>query len=282
MPNWNWSSVEMRASSGASWTWWGNSPGGEGGEEGPHAADELVAGLRVGPGPGDLQGDEPQDVGEQGVDGADHGLVGEARGPQDTVDRFAQAQAVGAKAGPLQREGDHGGVGEQVGADRAGEGGELLGPVAGGVGVQVQAGPMRDQHRFNMKAWLLWTAGFLAFPIAGWLAQTLTGRVDDAGSALVGGLVVGAVIGAGQWLVARRLLDARTWIPATAVAMGIGLLVGAWAVGYGTSLGELALMGAITGIPLGAAQAYLLRGRVASAWVWGGRPCRCCGRSAGR
>jgi hypothetical protein len=127
---------------------------------------------------------------------------------------------------------------------------------------------MRDQHRFNTKAWLLWTAGFLAFPIAGVLATALTGRINDASSALVGGMVAGAVIGTGQWLVARRLLDAQTWIPATALAMGIGLLVGAWAVGYGTSLGELALMGFITGIPLGAAQAYLLRGRVATPWVW--------------
>jgi hypothetical protein len=76
------------------------------------------------------------------------------------------------------------------------------------------------------------------------------------------------VIGAGQWLVARRLFDPRTWIPATAVAMGIGLGVGAWVVGYGTSMGELALMGFITGIPLGAAQAYLLRDRLANAWVW--------------
>jgi hypothetical protein len=84
---------------------------------------------------------------------------------------------------------------------------------------------MQDQHRFNTKAWLLWTAGFLAFPIAGVLA--------------------------------------------TAVAMGIGLMIGAWVVGYGTSLGELALMGFITGIPLGAAQAYLLRNRLANAWVWG-------------
>jgi hypothetical protein len=50
--------------------------------------------------------------------------------------------------------------------------------------------------------------------------------------------------------------------------MGIGLAVGAWVVGYGTSLGELALMGFITGIPLGVAQAYLLRDRVANAWVW--------------
>ena len=50
--------------------------------------------------------------------------------------------------------------------------------------------------------------------------------------------------------------------------MGIGLLAGAWVVGYGTSVGELALMGAITGIPLGAAQAFLLRGRVARSWEW--------------
>jgi hypothetical protein len=128
---------------------------------------------------------------------------------------------------------------------------------------------MQDQHRFNTKAWLLWTAGFLAFPIGGALATAATGRVNDLGSALLGGLVVGAVIGTGQWLVARRLLDAKTWIPATAVAMSIGLAVGAWVVGYGTSLSKLALMGFITGIPLGAAQAFLLRDRVANAWVWG-------------
>jgi hypothetical protein len=127
---------------------------------------------------------------------------------------------------------------------------------------------MQDPRRFHLKAWLLWTAGFLAFPIAGILATALTGRINDVGSALLGGLVAGAVIGAGQWLVARRLLDPRTWIPATAVAMSIGLAIGAWVVGYGTSLGELALMGFITGIPLGAAQAYLLRDRVANAWVW--------------
>jgi hypothetical protein len=127
---------------------------------------------------------------------------------------------------------------------------------------------MQDQHRFNTKAWLLWTAGFVAFIIGGALATAVVGRIDDVGSALLGGMIAGAVIGTGQWLVARRLLDAQTWIPATALAMGIGLMVGAWVVGYGTSLGELALMGAITGIPLGAAQAYLLRDRLANAWVW--------------
>jgi hypothetical protein len=127
---------------------------------------------------------------------------------------------------------------------------------------------MQDQHRFNTKAWLLWTAGFVAFIIGGALATAVVGRINDFGSALIGGMIAGAVIGTGQWLVARRLLDPRTWIPATAVAMGIGLGVGAWAVGYGTSLGELALMGFITGIPIGVAQAYLLRDRLANAWVW--------------
>jgi hypothetical protein len=128
---------------------------------------------------------------------------------------------------------------------------------------------MQTQHRFNVRAWLLWTVGFLAFPIGGWLATQAVGRVDDAGSALIGGLIAGAIIGAGQWLVARRRLGAaRVWIPATAVGMGVGLLAGAWVVGYGTSLGELALMGAITGIPLGAAQAFALRDRLAKAWAW--------------
>ena len=46
------------------------------------------------------------------------------------------------------------------------------------------------------------------------------------------------------------------------------MIAGAWVVGYGTSIGELAVMGAITGIPLGAVQAFLLRGRVARSWMW--------------
>jgi hypothetical protein len=128
---------------------------------------------------------------------------------------------------------------------------------------------MGDPRRFNVRGWLLWTAGFVSFPIAGIAAQAVAGRVNDAAAALIGGLVAGAVIGTGQWLAARRLLAIpRAWIPATAAAMGIGLLAGAAAVGYGTSVGELALMGAITGLPLGAAQAFLLRDRIARPWAW--------------
>jgi hypothetical protein len=126
-----------------------------------------------------------------------------------------------------------------------------------------------DPRRFRVKGWLLWVVGFVSFPIAGVAAEVAVGRINDAVAALIGGLIAGAVIGAGQWLVARRLLgDPLAWIAATAAAMGIGLLAGAWVVGYGTSIGELAVMGAITGIPLGAVQAFLLRGRVARSWMW--------------
>jgi len=126
-----------------------------------------------------------------------------------------------------------------------------------------------DPRRFNVKGWLLWTAAFVSFPIAGIAAGLAVGRINDAIAALVGGLIAGAVIGFGQWLAARRLLgDPLAWIAATAAAMGVGLLAGAWAVGYGTSVGELALMGAITGVPVGAVQAFLLRDRVARSWAW--------------
>ena len=130
---------------------------------------------------------------------------------------------------------------------------------------QTRGGP----RRFNVRAWLLWTVAFVSFPVAGIAAQAAAGRINDAAAALAGGLIAGAVIGAGQWLAARRLLgDPLAWIAATAAGMGAGQLAGAWVAGYGTSAGELAVMGAITGVPVGAAQAFLLRGRLARPWVW--------------
>jgi hypothetical protein len=56
---------------------------------------------------------------------------------------------------------------------------------------------MGDPRRFNVKGWLLWTAGFVSFPLAGIAAQATVGRINDALAALVEGLVAGAVIGTG-------------------------------------------------------------------------------------
>jgi hypothetical protein len=63
---------------------------------------------------------------------------------------------------------------------------------------------MGDPRRFNAKGWLLRTADFVSFPLAGIATQATVGRINDAVAALVGGLVAGAVIGTGQWLAARR------------------------------------------------------------------------------
>src|SRR5215210_6545845 len=109
-----------------------------------------------------------------------------------------------------------------------------------------------------VRSWLAWTAGFLALPIAGLAGTAVAGRVDSPLAALLGGAVAGSVIGAGQALVARRRLPALRWTAATAIGMGLGLLLGSTAVGYGTTLGELAVQGALTGLVLGPAQALAL------------------------
>ena len=117
-------------------------------------------------------------------------------------------------------------------------------------------------------SWLIWTAGFLAFPIAGVAGRIVAGRVDSPVAALVAGLVTGAVIGAGQWLASRRRGRPAPWILATALGMGLGLLLGATLVGFRTSLADLALMGALTGVLLGAAQTVALPTRTRRRWSW--------------
>jgi hypothetical protein len=119
-----------------------------------------------------------------------------------------------------------------------------------------------------VRPWLIWTAGFLAFPIAGLAGTAVAGRVDSPAAALTAGLVVGAVIGAAQSLTGSGRLRRLRWIIATALGMGLGLLIGAVAVDFGTSLADLAVMGAVTGLALGGAQALALPARARHRWAW--------------
>lgn len=119
-----------------------------------------------------------------------------------------------------------------------------------------------------LSTWLLWLVGFLAFPIAALAGTAVGGRVSNPVSALIGGAVCGIVIGLGQVLVSRRRLDPLMWIPLSAIGMGLGLLLGSTVVNYETTLAELALMGAITGLVLGAAQAVALPSRARRRWLW--------------
>lgn len=76
-----------------------------------------------------------------------------------------------------------------------------------------------------LRTWLLWTLGFLAFPLAGLAGTAVAGHVDDSMAGLLGGAVSGLVIGTGQVLVSRGRLDALRWIPATTIGMALGLLL---------------------------------------------------------
>jgi hypothetical protein len=120
----------------------------------------------------------------------------------------------------------------------------------------------------RFRTWLIWTAGFLAFPLAGLAGTAVVGRVDSPTAALVGGAVAGLGIGLGQTLASRGRLDIRRWVPATGVGMGLGLLLGAGVVDYQTSLPDLALMGALTGLVLGPAQALALPRGTRMRWAW--------------
>jgi hypothetical protein len=116
--------------------------------------------------------------------------------------------------------------------------------------------------------WLRWLPTFLGFIAGGALAIAVVDRVDSLGTALIGGVLAGAVIGAGQWLVLRgRLPHAAWWIAATAAGQALGLAAGAALVGYGTEPRELAIQGAVTGLAIGALQALVLRRHVAG-WFW--------------
>ncbi len=100
------------------------------------------------------------------------------------------------------------------------------------------------RNRYALVSWLLWTAGFLAFPIAGVAGGVVAGRVDNPGAALVAGLITGAVIGTGQWLVSRGRLRPGPWILATPSAWGPGCWSARPSSASGTSLADLAVMGA--------------------------------------
>jgi hypothetical protein len=119
-----------------------------------------------------------------------------------------------------------------------------------------------------VRTWLLWTAGFLSFPIAGLAGAAVSGRVDGPVAALLAGLATGAVIGTGQALVSARRLQPVRWIVTSAVGMSAGLTLGGTAVDFGTSLTDLALMGGLTGLVLGLAQTIALPRRTRSRWLW--------------
>jgi hypothetical protein len=135
----------------------------------------------------------------------------------------------------------------------------------------VTAVPVRTTRALSTRRLLLrWMITFLGFPLGGFAAWLLTGPVVDMTSAVTGGLLTGAILGALQaWALRATRSGPVTWVLATAVGMAVGLTAGASVVGFATGLKDLVLQGVISGAAVGLAQAAVLwrrTGPLALAW----------------
>jgi len=105
--------------------------------------------------------------------------------------------------------------------------------------------------------WKWPVAVLLSFPIGGYAADLAVNGVDSMGAALAEGLIAGVIVGAAGWFALRRWVS-WLWIPATCAGLALGLTAGAALVDYGLDRGDLALMGAVTGLGVGALQGLVL------------------------
>ena len=116
--------------------------------------------------------------------------------------------------------------------------------------------PLPSPRRF----WLLWLPTFLGFPLGGLAASLIIGPIQTPLEALTGGALAGAFVGLAQWLALRPLLGVRpVWVAATGVGLAFGLALGVGLFGTGTDVPELLARGFVTGLGVGAAQAFILR-----------------------
>jgi len=74
--------------------------------------------------------------------------------------------------------------------------------------------------------------------------------------------------GVAQWLALRRIGVDTRWIGATAAGLGVGIGLAFAIFGYGDTVGDLALVGAVSGLGIGLAQWWLLRELVNGSLAW--------------
>lgn len=143
--------------------------------------------------------------------------------------------------------------------------------------VQLQAA--RRPFRGRDLAW--WCASFVGFPVGGVIAEAIIGPIDEIWSAVAAGAVAGSAIGAAQWLALRvsgyeaaasglfvRWTGLLAWTALTGAGLALGLGLGVAIFDYGTSVGDLAILGAVSGLGVGAAQWLLLRDHLGAGFLW--------------
>ena len=116
-----------------------------------------------------------------------------------------------------------------------------------------------------------WLIAIVAFPIGGTLGHLIGGPAATMPAALISGLIAGAIIGVGQGLALGILRPQALalWVGATAIGLGVALAAVTAIIGQIDTMTDAILLGAISGLAIGAGQAaFLARERVANAWIW--------------
>jgi hypothetical protein len=92
------------------------------------------------------------------------------------------------------------------------------------------------------RLWVWPVAIVVGFPIGGLIGDLVIDGVDSVGTALLGGLITGVIIGAAEWFALRRWVS-WLWIAATTIGLAAGRTAGAALVDYGIGRGDVVLMG---------------------------------------
>ncbi len=128
---------------------------------------------------------------------------------------------------------------------------------------------MQLTTRTALGRWGRWLGTFVGFPLAGVTARLVAGNIDSAPAALVGGLAGGVALGTAQAFIAGVARPDRVrWIGATGLGLALGLAAGAATVDYRTDAASLVVMGAISGLAVGVAQALAASMRTLDRVLW--------------
>ena len=121
-----------------------------------------------------------------------------------------------------------------------------------------------------MSTLLRWILATVAFPIGGYVGHAVGGPAATLPAALISGIIAGAVIGLGQALaLGLRPQAIALWAAAIAAGLGLALAVVTAIIGQIDSTADAVILGAASGLAIGAGQAALLaRERVGNAWIW--------------
>jgi hypothetical protein len=118
---------------------------------------------------------------------------------------------------------------------------------------------------------LRWIVAVIAFPIGGYLGHLIGGPVATIPAALISGAVAGAIIGVAQGFALKLPIQTLAiWTAATGVALALGLAAVTAVIGQIDTTPDAMVLGAVSGLLIGAGQAALLmRQGIANAWMLG-------------